>query len=87
MDEYQTRYGESENMFAVLGYEAIYALADAIKAAGNTNSDDVVKALTNLTFTGLTGEISFQGGRDPVRDAYIIEFEDGAEVVLGQHSV
>ncbi len=87
MDAYQEAYGEEENMFAVLGYEAIYALAYAIEEAGSVEYDAVNTALTNLEFEGLTGNISFQGGRDPVRDAFIIQFQDGAEVVLGTHSM
>ncbi|MGD9559622.1 MAG: ABC transporter substrate-binding protein [Oscillospiraceae bacterium] len=87
MDEYRARYDEDENMFAVLGYEAIYALAKAIEAAGTTESADIVKALANLELDGLTGAISFRGGRDPARDAFIVTFVDGSEQVLGTHGV
>ncbi len=87
MDSYQEAYGEEENMFAVLGYESIYALAYAIEDAGSVDYDAVNAALTNLEFDGLTGAISFQGGRDPVRDAFIVQFQDGMEVVLGTHSM
>lgn len=87
MTEYRSRYGEDENMFAVLGYEAVYALAYAIQNANSVEYDAVIAALMDLDFQGLTGAISFRGGRDPARDAFIIQFEGGAEKVLGTYSV
>ncbi|MFZ2006102.1 MAG: ABC transporter substrate-binding protein [Stellaceae bacterium] len=45
--------------WSVIGYQSIYALADGIKKAGDTKSDDVSKALEGLTFDTPVGKRSF----------------------------
>ncbi|MFV0352958.1 MAG: ABC transporter substrate-binding protein [Oscillospiraceae bacterium] len=86
LNTYKETYGDEANMFSVLGYEAMHAMAAAIEAAGSTDSAAIVEALKNLEVQGLTGTISYKGGNDPVRNAYIIEFKDGEEEVLGTYT-
>ena len=43
-------------------------------------------ALRNLNYDGVSGTINFAGGQDPQREAMIVEFKDGAEVLLGGYS-
>jgi branched-chain amino acid transport system substrate-binding protein len=45
--------------WSIVGYESIVALADGIKQAGNTKSDDVAKALLGLTFDTPVGKRTF----------------------------
>jgi branched-chain amino acid transport system substrate-binding protein len=45
--------------WSIVGYQTIYALADGIKKAGNTNSDAVAKALLGMTFDTPVGKRSF----------------------------
>ena len=45
--------------WSVNGYQMVYALAEGIKKAGNTKSDDVSKALAGLTFDTPLGKRSF----------------------------
>ena len=42
--------------WSIVGYQSIYALADGIKKAGDTKSDDVAKALLGLTFDTPVGK-------------------------------
>jgi branched-chain amino acid transport system substrate-binding protein len=42
--------------WSIVGYQSIYALADGIKKAGDTNSDDVSKALLGLSFDTPVGK-------------------------------
>ena len=58
----------------------------AIEAAGSTDSAAVCDALRNLNYDGVSGSINFAGGQDPQREAMIVEFKDGAEVLLGGYS-
>ena len=45
---------------------------EALKAAGSTDPGDVMAALPSVTYTGVTGEISFNETGDANRDtAYI----------------
>lgn len=88
MKAYTEKFGtEYLNMFGMLGYEAMHMTAAAIKAAGSTDSAAIVEAMKKLEFDGLAGVISFKGSNDPVREAYIVEFVDGAETLKGSYAV
>ena len=78
--------GEYLNMFAILGYEAMHIMAAAIAEAGSVDSDAIVAALNNLDYQGVSGSIAYKGGQDPAREAYIVEFVDGVEVMRGVYS-
>ncbi|MDD2572038.1 MAG: ABC transporter substrate-binding protein [Eubacteriales bacterium] len=92
MDAYKEFYADSDpeaeylNMFAILGYEAMHIMAAAIESAGSVDSDKIVEALSNLEYNGVSGSIAYQGGQDPAREAYIVEFVDGVEVMRGVYS-
>jgi branched-chain amino acid transport system substrate-binding protein len=45
--------------WAIMGYSAVYALAEGIKKAGSTNSDKVAQALLGLTFDTPVGKRTF----------------------------
>jgi len=45
--------------WSIMGYEMIYALAEGVKKAGNTKSDDVSKALAGMSFDTPVGKRSF----------------------------
>jgi branched-chain amino acid transport system substrate-binding protein len=47
--------------WAIMGYSAIYALAEAIKKANSTDSDKVSKAMAGLTFDTPVGKRTFDG--------------------------
>nr|QNO54185.1 penicillin-binding protein activator LpoA [Methanosarcinales archaeon ANME-1 ERB7] len=56
VEKYRAKYnGEYPSGWAVLGYDAIYALKAAIKIAGTTDTDAVREALKGMDFTGLRG--------------------------------
>ncbi len=57
--KYREKYGEEPDLFAALGYDAIYILADVIEERGY-NAEAIKNGLYNLSnFHGVTGEISF----------------------------
>jgi branched-chain amino acid transport system substrate-binding protein len=45
--------------WSIVAYQSIYALADGIKKAGDTKSDDVAKALLGMTFDTPVGKRTF----------------------------
>ena len=60
--EYNNRFGETPNQFAADGYDCVYALKQAIEAAGctpETATEDICTAMieqfTTMSFDGLTG--------------------------------
>lgn len=90
MDAYLEKFdGDDEylNMFAVLGYEAMHLMAAAIEEAGSTEAEAIIAALKNLEYEGISGTISFLGGNDPAREAYVIEFVDGKEEITGTYAI
>ena len=45
--------------WSIVGYQTIYALAEGIKKAGNTKSDNVAKAMLGMTFDSPVGKRTF----------------------------
>lgn len=75
---YKSTYNAEPNMFAVLGYDAMSMMIQAIKDAGSTEPDKVIKAMTDIKFKGLTGDITFDKDRNPVKTCAILTIKDGA---------
>ncbi len=76
--DYKAKYKADPNMFAVLGYDAMNILLESIKKAGTTDSAKVVDAMKDIKFKGLTGDITFDKDRNPVKSAAITTIQDGA---------
>ncbi|MCG2730854.1 MAG: ABC transporter substrate-binding protein [Acetobacterium sp.] len=75
---YQTEYNKVPNSFAALGYDAVYAMVDAIKAAGSTDSADIIKALNNTNYAGVTGNLKFdEQGNPKDKEVTIIKIDGG----------
>ena len=58
---------------SVMGYDAYFTALEALKAAGSTDSEAVMKALPGVTYTGVSGEISFNEIGDANRDTAFIK--------------
>lgn len=88
LTEYKERYGEDANMFAVLGYDSMHIMAEAIDKAGSTDSDAIIQALGETNYDGLTGTTKFNDQRNPVREAIITSFdENGAYKVIESYTM
>jgi branched-chain amino acid transport system substrate-binding protein len=86
---YKAEYGhEPENVFAALGYDAAYLLADAIKRAGSTEPQAIKKALeATKDFAALTGSITFSAqSHIPAKGVTMIAVK-GGKFTLGQEIV
>ncbi|MGM9591679.1 MAG: ABC transporter substrate-binding protein [Oscillospiraceae bacterium] len=57
----------------VMGYDAYMVALEAIKAAGSIEAADVMAALPGVTYTGISGDISFNDTGDANRDAAYIK--------------
>ena len=57
----------------VMGYDAYFTALEAIKAAGSTAPADILAALPGVTYSGISGEISFDDIGDAKRDAAYIK--------------
>ena len=66
---------------AVLGYDAAYALVDAIKRAGSAEPQKIRDALAaTKNFPAVTGDLTLNEKHDAVKSAVIIEMKDGKQL-------
>ena len=61
-----------------MGYDAYYVALEAIKAAGSPDAAKIKAALPTVTYTGVSGSISFDTIGDAVRDTAFIKTADTA---------
>jgi branched-chain amino acid transport system substrate-binding protein len=76
VNKYKAAYNnETPNALAVLGYDALKILAAAIDKADSTDKAKVRDAIAQTNGTFLTGSISFDENRNPVKGAVILTLE------------
>ena len=67
---------------SLVSHDAVYAMAEAMEAAGSTDYADVVAALQSLNYQdAVTGSISFDSNGDPIKSVTIIKLVNGVHVV------
>jgi branched-chain amino acid transport system substrate-binding protein len=84
---YKEKYNEDPVSFAALGYDAIKILAEAIEKAGSTDKEAVTKALAETNITSVTGTITFDENRNPVKGVSIIRIENGSNKLFTKMSL
>ena len=78
VDAYHKRYGADPDSIAALSYDAVRLLADAIRRAGSTEGKRVRDALADTKdFEGVTGRITMDADRNPIKPAVILQVERG----------
>ncbi len=78
VEAYKARYGSEPDSIAALSYDAARLLADAIERAGSTEGRRVRDALASTKdFAGVTGTITMDADRNPVKPAVILKVEKG----------
>jgi branched-chain amino acid transport system substrate-binding protein len=86
-EAYQNAYnGEAPSAFAALGYDAVQILVQAVRNAGNTDPEAVLRALGSVVgYEGVTGTISYEeGSRIPKKTVTIMEVREGAAVLAAE---
>ena len=77
--KYNEAYKATPDQFAADGYDGIYVIKAALEQAASTETADLVKAMTEISVDGLTGEgISFTAQGEPQKGAKFIKIVDGA---------
>ncbi|MDR3669451.1 MAG: ABC transporter substrate-binding protein [Holophaga sp.] len=77
---YQAKYNAAPDALAALGYDATNIMLDAIQKAGATDGDKIKDSMAKEDFQGVTGHVRFDGDRNPVKSAVIIEVKGGKQV-------
>ncbi|MCE5286659.1 MAG: ABC transporter substrate-binding protein [Pelosinus sp.] len=81
VEAYKKEYGEVPGAMAVLGYDAMYVMVDAIKRAGSTDSEKIREAIAaTKDFAAVTGTLTLNDKHDAVKSAVIIEMKDGKQM-------
>lgn len=81
VDAYKKEYGQMPDAMAVLGYDSLYVLVDAIKRANGTEPAKIREALAaTKDYPAVTGKTSMNESHDAVKAAVILEMKDGKQV-------
>lgn len=77
-ENYNEAYGKAPASFSALGYDAVYAMANAIIEAGSTDAQAIVSAIQTMKVTGITGEFTFdEEGNPKGKEVTIIQVDNG----------
>jgi len=78
VDAYRARYGVDPDSIAASSYDAMRLVADAIERAGSTEGSRIRDALAaTKDFAGVTGSITMDADRNPIKPAVVLEVEGG----------
>lgn len=84
---YEAEYGEAPGTaFILTGWDAIHVFAQAIEAAGTTDGAAVAKAMEDMTFDLLSGQLDWapaSEGHQPKKEVAIVELQGGEASFLG----
>ncbi|MCX7923819.1 MAG: ABC transporter substrate-binding protein [Clostridia bacterium] len=77
--KFKEKYKTDSNALAALGYDAAYILAEAIDRAASFDSDKIQEEMMKTNRKFVTGTISYNDKRNPVKSAVInkIDSKDG----------
>jgi len=79
VEKYKAAYKDTPNALAALGYDATYILVDAIAKAGSTDPEKIKAAMMETNKKFVTGQISFNELRNPVKSAVMVQIVKGDE--------
>ena len=75
---YIDTYGEASlTALAALGYDSAKMLAQAINAAGTDDTDAIIKAMTGMSFEGVTGSFTLDETGTPIKKCAVLQYKDG----------
>lgn len=75
--KFNDKYNKDPNSFAALGYDSVYILKDAIIKAGSDDATAVKEALKATDGDYVTGHLTFDEKRNPVKSAVMLEIVKG----------
>ncbi len=70
---FQAKFNKAPNAFAALGYDSVYMLKDAMVKAGSADPVAVRDALESTDGDYVTGHLTFDEKRNPIKSAVILE--------------
>lgn len=80
---FREKFKKDPNPYAADGYDAMWMIARAIKASGDSSREGIREGLAQVAkegFTGAMGELSFEGN-DARIDGALVQWQDGKETL------
>jgi len=81
VSEFVRKYFEAFSQMPLSGsaaaYTSLYILSEAIKKAGNTGKDSLVRAIKENEIDAITGHVKFDEDNNPRANVYIIQIKGG----------
>ena len=76
--KYQDRYHHIPDGLGTLAYDAAGFLGVALKSAKSFSGPDIRDALAGVkNYPGVTGNITLDANRNPIKSAVVLKIEDG----------
>lgn len=70
---FNEKYSKDPNSFAALGYDCVYMIRDAMVASGSSDVASVRDAMEKTDNDYVTGHLTFDENRNPVKSAVMLE--------------
>ncbi|HGE71920.1 TPA: ABC transporter substrate-binding protein [Candidatus Poribacteria bacterium] len=77
--KYIAKYGAEPDALASLAYDAAFVLLSAIEKAGSIKGENIRDTLKSIQINGVTGKISFDQDRNPIKSAVILQIKNGKQ--------
>ncbi|HUI93208.1 MAG TPA: ABC transporter substrate-binding protein [Chitinivibrionales bacterium] len=82
VDKYKQQYNDKPDALASLAYDAAVILMSAIKKTGSLDPDALKEAIKTSPVAGVSGNITFDEKRNPIKSAVILKIKDGKQVFV-----
>lgn len=79
VEAFKAKYNKEPNSFAALGYDCVYLIRDAMVACGSEKVADIRDAMEKTDGNYVTGHLTFDEKRNPVKSAVMLELVQGAD--------
>jgi len=80
---YNEKYKEIPKTSASpLAYDAVGIILEAVKKAGTTDYNEVIKMLEATNYSGVTGHISFDRQHNPIKPIYMFKMQEGENILI-----
>jgi branched-chain amino acid transport system substrate-binding protein len=78
--DYEAKFGQKPDALAALAYEAAMIVVDSIKRAGSADPKAIRDAMATTNLDTITGRMTFDATRNPIKAAVLLEVKNGAAV-------
>lgn len=86
VQRYEKKYGETPDSFALLSYDAVYMIKEAIEKANIMDSEKIANAMQSLkAFSGASGDITIDSDHNVIAPGVIMTFNAQGKPVFKSH--